>query len=367
MPLLSEKQKIPLVNRLEVTAAGRSDHYQEFSGATKPRYGALYRPAKWLLFRASYGEGYKLPTLGQLYAPARWTTGTVPRLVDIYRGGEIYSGNQQLLMGGNPALVPEETESSTAGVVLEVPGRWFKGLSFSYDFYDHKYLNRIASLTLDDRLLVFPELFQRSARLPTDPPGWPGPLGPLLTYDGRSVNIATNRITGWDVGMKYYRPTRLGDFSFNGSASKTYRNESRTRPGSAPSTTAVAQGLPLKVNGSLFWRKGAFETTVLMSYRAPYKRSLTERFTGSAKRYDWRAGIDFSKFAWVRSDAPSRWGRWLANTRLNLGLINVFDTDPPMSGAGLPESSLLDARGRRYTVSIAKTFGDSRTPLPGRR
>jgi outer membrane receptor protein involved in Fe transport len=359
VPLVAEKQNWPLLNRVEVTAAVRQDQYQEFKGATKPRYGALYRPVKWVMFRGSYGEGYKLPTLSQLYAPVTTTTGTIggAGLVDIYRGNEAFIGNQLLTIGGNPNLVPEETESTSAGVVLEVPGKWFKGLSFSYDYYDHNYLNRIASLSVADRLMVFPELFVRGPRLPTDPPGWPGPLGPVLTYDGRSVNVSTNRITGWDAGLKYFRPTRLGDFSLGYNASRTYRNESRPRPGAPPATTAVKEAFPLKMSGSLFWKKGWLESTALMSYKAPFKRTLTERFTPSAIRWDWRAGVDFAKTAWANREPNRRWARWLADSRVNLSIFNVLDTDPPMSSAGLPEASLLDARGRRYSITFSKSFG----------
>jgi iron complex outermembrane receptor protein len=365
LPLVSEKQGWPLIQRLEVSAAARQDHYQEFDGATKPRYGAAYRPFKWLMLRGSYGEGYKLPGLSQLYAPVTTTTGTIggAGLVDIYRGGEVFIGNQLLTIGGNPDLVPEETESTTAGAVLEVPHRWFKGLSFSYDHYDHEYLNRIASLALADRLAVFPELFVRGPNLPTDPPGWPGPLGPVLTYDGRSVNVSTNRITGWDAGLKYHRPTPWGDFTLSYNATRTYRNEARPRPGAALSPLSVAQGLPLKMSGSLFWKKGMYETTVLVSYREPFKRTLTERFTGSAIRWDWRGGLDFTQAAWARSDAPTWYGRWLADTRLHVAIFNVFDRPPPMSSAGLPESSLLDAKGIRYSVSVTKSFGQSGSRL----
>jgi iron complex outermembrane receptor protein len=369
LPLLSERQKIPLVNRLEISAAGRADHYQEFAGATKPRYGGLYRPFKWLVFRGSYGEGYKLPTLSQLYAPARQTTGSIggSGLLDIYRGNQPFIGPQLLLTGGNPNLVPEESESRTAGAVFEVPGRIFKGLSFSWDFYDHQYLNRIAAISLADRLLLFPEMFQRQPNLPTDPPGWPGPFGPVLTYDGRSMNISINRITGWDAGVKYYRTTPLGSFTLSYHASRTYRNENRTKPGAPLATNSVSDAFPMKMSGGLQWRKGAYETGALASYRAPLRRTITERRTPSAIRWDWRGSVDFGKLGWASASSERWYRRWLSDTKVALALFNVLDEIPPMNSVGMPDSTIVDPRGMRYSISLSKAFGGGDASIPVRR
>lgn len=365
LPLISERQHIPLVNMFEVTAAVRRDSYKEFPDATKPRYGVMYRPFKWMMLRGSYGEGYKVPTLSQLYAPARTTTGTIggSGLVDIYRGNEAFIGPQLLTVGGNPNLVPEETESTTAGAVIDIPGKTFKGLSFSYDYYQHKYLNRISALSLADRLMIFPELFQRQPNLPTDPPGWPGPFGPVLTYDGRSVNVSTNDIAGWDAGLRYFRPTPWGEFTLTYNASKTTTNRAFARPGAPQATNSVPQALPLKMSGALYWKTGAYETGAIMSYRARFKRTLTERLTPSAIRWDWRGSVDFSDFAWARPNSDRMIGRWLSNTKLSVTIFNVLDTDPPIGSAGIPESSLLDALGRRFSVSVTKSFGGDRSRI----
>ncbi len=367
LPILSDKQHLPLVNRLEGSAAFRKDHYQESNSGTKPRYGVLYRPFGWLMFRGSRGEGYKLPSLSQLYAPVTTTTGTIggAGLADVYRGNEAFIGNQLLTIGGNPNLVPEQTKTETAGMVFDVPGKWFKGWSISYDFYDYRYLNRIASPTLADRLLIFPDLFVRQPRLPGDPPGWPGPFGPVLTYDGRSLNISVNRITGWDASTKYFRKTPLGDFMLSYNASKTYRNRNQVRPGAPPALNAVPQALPLKQSGSLFWKKGAYESGALFSYRDVFRVTTTQRFTPSAIRWDWRGGIDFSKTKWARADAERWYKRWLADTRIYVTVFNVFDRNPPMNANGLPDSVIVDARGERFSLSLTRSFGN-RLPV-GRR
>jgi outer membrane receptor protein involved in Fe transport len=360
LPLLSERQGIPLVNRFEVMVAARRDVYarDEFDDAAKPRYGLMYRPVSWLMARASYGEGYKVPTLAQLYQPPRTTTINFnvnnPGL-DIYRNNEPLPLQLPITIGGNPNLAPEETESTTAGLVLEIPGQLFRGLSFSYDYYDHKYFNRIGFISLIDRMVLFPELFERGPNLPGDPAGWPGPI---TGYDNRSVNVALSRISGWDVGVKYMRPTPWGEILFTGNASRAYRNENRTQPGAPPATNAVPQALPLKASGGLFWSRSALEIGALVSYRDVFKRSVTERPTPSAIRWDWRTSYDFADSSLALADRSGWWGGWLADTRMSLTIFNIFDKPPPMSGAGLPESSLLDAVGRRYSLSFSTSFGN---------
>lgn len=361
VPLVGETQEIPLIHRLEVSAAVRHDGYEEFDNATTPRFSAGYRPFSWLLARASYGEGYKVPTLRELNAPERivnsfFSLANPP--LDIYRGNEPIVTPRPMpgTGGGNPNLLPEETESETFGVVLEVPHRWFDGLSFSYDYYDHVYVNRISNMAFADRLEVFPELFTRGPNLPGDQAGWPGPI---IGFDSRPVNIGVNRITGWDAGVKYLRPTPIGEFLLNGNVSQATRNESRPRPG-APVTNAVfavKEFLPMRVSGSLFWARSAWEAGAMFSYRDQFRRHVNERLTPSAIRWDARVAYDFSRSNWARSDASSWWGRALADSRLSVTIYNVFDAIPPMNSAGLPDSSVVDALGPRYVLTFTKSFG----------
>lgn len=360
VPLVGESQDIPLIHRLEISVAIRHDGYEEFANSTTPRYSAGYRPFPWLLARFSYGEGYKVPTLSQLTAPERISTtffniNNLP--LDIYRGSTpITTPQMPTIFGGNPNLLPEETESETFGLVLEVPLRWLTGLSFSYDHYDHTYVNRISNMAFADRLEVFPDLFTRGPNLPGDPAGWPGPI---ISYDNRPVNIGINRISGWDVGVKYIRQTAIGEFLLNGNISQATRNESRPRPG-APvtnATFAVKEFLPMRISGSLFWARSGWEVGAMFSYRDQFKRSVNERLTPSAIRWDARLAYDFTRSAWAKPEASGWWSRVLANSRMSITIYNVFDAIPPMNSAGLPDSSVVDALGPRYILAFTKSFG----------
>lgn len=58
---------IPVLAELELSLAGRYDHYSDFGNTFNPQLGLRYTPLANLLIRASYGEGFRAPTLADLY------------------------------------------------------------------------------------------------------------------------------------------------------------------------------------------------------------------------------------------------------------------------------------------------------------
>ena len=83
---------IPIVKGLEANAAVRYDHYSDFGSTTNPKFSVKFNPVKEVLFRGSYGEGFRAPYFGELYLS------TPPSFV------------------GNPNLKPEESKSFDAGI-----------------------------------------------------------------------------------------------------------------------------------------------------------------------------------------------------------------------------------------------------------
>src|SRR6185312_13946506 len=53
VPIFSEKNALPGLYEFNVNVAGRVDDHNDFGTARTPRFGALYRPVKWLAFRGS--------------------------------------------------------------------------------------------------------------------------------------------------------------------------------------------------------------------------------------------------------------------------------------------------------------------------
>jgi iron complex outermembrane receptor protein len=354
VPVFGPAQQVRLLNQLNLSASYRHEDYSDGGTSTNPRGGLAWRPAKWLLLRGSFGEGFKVPTLVQTNAPISNSTQRFSGNTDPLRGNELQNVNfvPTISSGsGNPGLRPEKSKNTTAGLVIEVPP--VKGLSFSLDYFDNKFIDRISSVTFEQRILFFPERVTRGPNLPTDQPGW---AGPITGVDLRVVNVAYSRTTGYDLGVKFDRTTPWGDVFVNLVGTKYSRNEFVPAPGGAPTATINTDSLPVQVNGAAFLTRGAWSTGVLASYRASNRASTFVTATPSAIRWDWQAGYDFDKSGWFKARRDRWYGRALQGTKVSLTVFNVLNTEPPLDNLYLPDNTVLDARLRRYGISFRKAF-----------
>ena len=135
VPLVSGDRALPLVESLELTASARYENYSDFGATTKPKVGINWRPAPWLMVRASYNEGFMAPSLAALYTSPRWTITAGAGDIDAYRNPFLNEGPyvKRTYFGGNPELRPQESEGTTYGIVLDVP--FVRGLSITADVW----------------------------------------------------------------------------------------------------------------------------------------------------------------------------------------------------------------------------------------
>jgi iron complex outermembrane receptor protein len=111
---------IPLVEKkLELQLAGRFDHYSDFGSTVNPKVGLLYHASPSLLFRGSFGTGFRAPLLSELYAAQ--STGAAS-FIDHYAclkngGTDCQATQYTVTSGGNPNLKQETSVSYTLGTV----------------------------------------------------------------------------------------------------------------------------------------------------------------------------------------------------------------------------------------------------------
>lgn len=358
VPLVAEKNRIPLVHQLNANLAYRYDGYNEFGAASKPRVGGNYRPFKWLMLRATYGEAFKVPTLSDLNRPtSRQSQNFGPTgsfvLFDTYRNEQLL-GPVVNITGGNANLSPEESVTRNQGVVLESPFAAMKGLSLSVDHWDIRMSNRVGSVGYQDRLAFRPDLFIREAATAADVAA--GRPGRILEIDNRSINIAQFNTAGYDYSVRYNRRSDVwGDLALRASVTETVKYESITRPGLAPLTTQSPLSRPLRGTGSIDWTRRGLGLGATATYQEGFRTSVTAATTQTPSTILWNArfSYDFDK---AGPRLPYRWlNRAVKGVRLNLSILNVFDLEPPLTLTGSP-SGAVSALGRRYTIAVRKAF-----------
>ncbi len=114
---------------LDLNAAARGTSYSTSGYVTTWKVGLTYQPIDDIRFRATRSRDIRAPNLNDLYAAGTANTNNV---TDPFNGNALtlYQG----LSVGNPALLPEEADTTGLGVVVQP--QFFPGFSASFDYYN---------------------------------------------------------------------------------------------------------------------------------------------------------------------------------------------------------------------------------------
>ncbi len=352
VPIFGGAFRRPLFQQLSVSGSYRYEDYGMGAIARNPRAGLAWRPANWLLVRGSYGEGFKVPTLQQRGAPVTTSnsnTAATAANLDPQRGNTV-NPIYPVTRGGKSDLRPEQSENTTAGLVVDIPA--IKGLSLSFDWFDNTYRDRIATLLFSQMALLYPERITRGAKLATDPATW---AGVVTAADLRPINVGFSQTTGYDLGLRYDRRLNIGQVQLGLTGTKYTRNVFVPTPGGLASPTVNTDSLPVQISGNAFLNRQAWGAGILTTYRAANRPSADRGVIPAAIRWDVQVNYDLAKAGWMQSQAA--WARRaLGDTKISLTVFNVFNRRPPFDDLFMPDNTVVDARLRRYGVSLRRTF-----------
>lgn len=359
VPLISPAQGVAGVRRLELSAAGRIEHYSDAGTTKNPKIGLLWEPVSAIKARVSYGTSFRAPTLADIHE--------TPTVGATFL--KTASGSSLILLeaGGNPDLRPETAKTWTAGFDFNFPGRAGARLGLSY--FDTKFSNQVGHPIYDDlsNALLNPIYgsFVRqldptsaadtaAAQALIDASSSPDPkLFPATAYrailDGRYVNAGDLTVRGIDLDATW--PLAIGPDQIVLSANATYLMDYRRKvTPDAPSVQFVdTAGMPvdLRANLSAAWTHGPFSTALTVRYVDDYK------ITGGGS-------VD----AWTTADLQVRWTAPATSGPLR-GLIaavsaqNLFAVDPPfydaVQGVGYDPAN-ADPIGRVVAVQLTKRW-----------
>lgn len=242
IPIVGSDMHVPFVYNLELSLAGRYDHYQGVDEDAKvPKITLRYQPIKDLTLRATYSNSFVAPTLYQLFGPQSSGFSDSITLFNPATGNQEVQDQAQVVTGSNPNLVPSTAESYTAGLVYSPS--FVPGLTISVDYFrtlQQKIVGTIGGTTilnsvnnLGSASPYYGQVHFNSFNGPLTGPGPFALVGNLASvfYSDTNVNIGAARVEGFDTSIRYTLDLqRYGQLELGASSIVFTKNDLRRLP-----------------------------------------------------------------------------------------------------------------------------------------
>ncbi len=384
---------LPFLDSAELSVAARFEDFSDgYDSGWKPYVGVKLQPTKWLAVRGSFTEAFRAPTLPQLYGGVRESlpNGLPDHARPQALTGDPFDGaaTQRLVRaGGNRRLQPEEAESNQFGIVLEVPstipviGEALKGLEFEVTRFQIEQENIITTTGTtflrdnewgDAAGLIVREpgtqTFTNNTASPITVYLGPGARsnpaanrivqpgqsvtvpGRILSLSDTTVNLAYQKVEGWDFGVRYdKRTTSWGRFVARSSATYIESYGFRRLATSALPNNVDRIGLPrYRIQSSLGWSYKEWVANLGHNYIHRQGDQALDGYT--LKAYDtWNGNVSYRIPAGVK---------WLEGTVVTVGMDNILDEEPDLfyDGVGYQASLIGRPQGRFGYFSLRREF-----------
>ncbi|HEY0973890.1 MAG TPA: TonB-dependent receptor [Solimonas sp.] len=403
VPVLSD---LFLAQSLNLSLAARYSDFDELGDNLSSKFGLEYRPVNDLMLRATYSEAFRAPSVTELYLGA---VTSFPEVQDPCAGSEVDSGsddfnantaanctadgasgeqlNAQLptVFGGNADLNPETARSLTAGFVFSPS--FLSDFDITVDWYRIRLRDFISFVGTD-------AIFDLCYRADPDSRALcdkvqRGPDGSITRIDNTATNFAKAEVEGVDVNLRWVLPgaflNNLGRFTvtMDGAYVTAFNNtvptaEGERTEGLVGQEFSGAGAIPrFKANAALIYSRGGLEA----SWTTRYVHSVIEPCDDGRQDPGAAAGganptpvLSFREYGLCTGERP-RFGPIhkldavfyhdvqasyeveAYQTKFVIGVLNLFDTDPPAAYSSLTNSfdaSLHELPGSRgfYVRSI---------------
>ena len=349
------------VRRLELSVAGRAERYEDVGSTANPKVGLLYEPVEGLMFRTSYGESFRAPALPELngryqLAPTVVSDGTNDVIAIVQ-------------YGGNPALAPETSRSTTLGFTWTPPRT--PGLRFEANWFRIDFSNRISQPASESigAALIDPALASFVTRVTPatnaadltliqsllDEPGNLLPdIFPAASYgaviDARYVNAASLVVEGVDLSAAYRFNLASGALDLSGSATYLDRYDRRVTPTSASEALVDTPHFPTSWRGraGAQWSGDGISLGLHANHVGGSRDPISGQAVGDWLTFDGQARLDFSSGR--RSDR---------DLSLVLNVLNLFNEEPPFydasRGIGF-DAANTNVLGRQVSLQLTRRW-----------
>jgi iron complex outermembrane recepter protein len=352
------EMSVPVLESLELTGAVRLDDYTGFGSTVNPKFTARFSPMDWVMLRASYNTGFRVPSFNQIFNGVTESPNPGNNLTDpstCPAGGvvNVTAGCGAItptsLSGGNLNLGPETSEQYSAGIVF-TPAPQF---SASVDFWSIAVDNTIGALTIAQLLANQSSFSDRVIRT----------SNVITQLDLRADNIGSRRTQGLEVALRGGVDAFGGVLTAGLDGTYLLKKKEKFLP-TAPFGSSLIGVFTYAGDLGLKWKHSAFINyavdDMLFSFSQIYRNGYKNNsLPASSSRPDYNARVK----AYVTYNLSAAMDM-NDKLRLTAGIRNVFDTDPPFAitydsntGAGSSwEPRVADPRGRSFTLAVEAKF-----------
>jgi outer membrane receptor protein involved in Fe transport len=333
-PVVLDPEAIPGFRRLDLSIAGRYDHYSDFNSTLNPKLGLSWEVVPGLSLRGTYGTSFQAPLLSQVHTPLNIETQLLPDTAS-----PTGSTDTIIIQGGNFNLHPETSRSYTGG--FDLKPTTMPGFSLSMTFFYINFTDKISTppsssggiYSLNDRLLLpyiaRPPFTPGTAQAYFDSPVFSGdlarlsPSGVQAIFDDRLTNLGTTVESGLDLTSQYALSLDPGRMNLSVNVERLFENNSRTVIFGPVVALLNAFAEPPKWKGraGAVWTQGPLTACASINYVNAYQNSL---FTPSEAIGSWTTG-DF--YLGYETGEAMPWP--LRQLTVALGITNVTDARPP--------------------------------------
>lgn len=355
---------LPIFDILEVTGAARIDDYTGFGSTINPKVAVKFTPTDWVMFRASYSTGFRVPSFNQLFNgqtesdlntganvadPATCPKPTAPD--QTVAGCALITPT--VITGGNPLLGPEKSKMASAGIVL----RPSPNFSASVDWWKIDVDDAIALFDFRQLLnnySLFEDRFIRDAS------------GAITEIDSTWANAGGRRTQGLEVSLRGGMDAFSGRINMSLDGTYLLKKKERLLANAPWSQSLIGLftytgdlGLRWKHSASLGYSTDKWNISLSQIFRKGYKNQMLPGIAaGLVTRPDFNEKVkDYVTYNFSTSYD-------FGGLKLTAGIRNLFDRDPPFAisydslggSGGSWEPRVADPRGRSYTLLAEVKF-----------
>ncbi|MFM2082935.1 MAG: hypothetical protein RL380_1626 [Verrucomicrobiota bacterium] len=336
IPIVGTDNARPGIRALEFDVSARFDQYSDFGNTVNPKFALKFSPHDDLVFRASYGTGFRAPSLRELYlgnstsfesfkdpdpdlvAPPDYTN-----FVHEYR----------VLIGGDPELEAETSQNWAASVLYEP--KFVPGLSLNFGWGRILAKKPISSFSGEFIAANYPSL---TARNPV--------TGIITSVTNFWANFDSSEVEYTDMSAAYELPTSWGTFTFSSAFSWLYSSKLDGNEQAGSYNNPEWSG-----NGSIFWNYRRFTGGVSLNWIGAFDQN---------SEYTPAAGSQYTRWDvadYITMDLQATY-EFPKDVTLTLGVRNVMDANPPHSASESEGYSLSyhDPVGRNWYLAVSKKF-----------